>query len=263
MMKSVVAQTLSLAVIAMITIHADTRGDDVASRFEAQTMPYGDGAKLPYRVLKPSKVDAGKKYPLLIFLHGAGERGDDNTRQLKYLPAWFSEAKMRDAFPCYFIAPQCPRDHRWGSLDWRKKMKRYTKEPVPEAAAVLAIINKAMKEYPIDASRVYLTGLSMGGYGTWELASRHPDLFAAIAPICGAGDPSKAKKLVDIPTWIWHGDKDGAVPVDRSREMVAAIKAAGGNPKYTELPGVGHNSWTPAYNNPDGVVQWLFKQVKD
>jgi predicted peptidase len=114
----------------------------------------------------------------------------------------------------------------------------------------------------VDEKRIYLTGLSMGGYGAWELAMRQPTRFAALAPICGGGDESQAAILKDIPVWAWHGDADPAVPVERSRRMIEAIKTAGGKPRYSELPGVGHDSWTPAYTRADGVVPWLFEQVK-
>jgi predicted peptidase len=109
----------------------------------------------------------------------------------------------------------------------------------------------------VDPARIYLTGLSMGGYGTWDLAARQPERFAAILPICGGGDEATAPRLAKLPIWCFHGDADTVVPVERSRTMIAAVRAAGGSPKYSELPGVGHDSWTPAYRDP-AVLDWLF-----
>jgi predicted peptidase len=125
--------------------------------------------------------------------------------------------------------------------------------------ALLELIEKTMKDYPIDPERVYVTGLSMGGYGTWDLMARRPKLIAAAIPVCGGADEHTAEKIQHIPVWVFHGDQDTAVAPERSRNMVAALKKAGGSPKYTEYKGVGHDSWTATYNNAD-VMQWLFAQ---
>jgi predicted peptidase len=126
----------------------------------------------------------------------------------------------------------------------------------------LGVLERVLADYPTDPDRVYLTGLSMGGYGSWDLAERMPERFAAVAPVCGGGDTSRADRLVKLPIWAWHGDQDPAVPVARSREMIAAIEKAGGHPKYTELPGVAHNSWIQAYGNADGLIPWMFAQAR-
>ena len=124
-------------------------------------------------------------------------------------------------------------------------------------------VEDVVKEFPIDKNRMYLTGISMGGYGSWDLAVRQPDRWAAVVPICGGGNPEKASKVVRVPVWAVHGDADPAVPVEESRKMIAAIKAAGGDPKYTEYPGVAHDSWTQTYADPTGVVAWMFEQRLD
>lgn len=214
-------------------------------------------ATLRYRLMKPAAVEEKKSYPLVIFLHGAGERGDDNTAQLKHGVRDF--VANRDKYPCFLIAPQCPNGRWWvdGTLRGRKPTKA---DPSTEPGTlVVSLIDELAKEFPIDRDRIYLTGLSMGGYGTWELLCRKPELFAAGMPICGGGDPKRADKLVKMPIWAFHGDKDTAVPVAQSRDLIAAIKKAGGEPKYTEYPGVGHDSWTQTYHNPD-VLAWLFAQ---
>ncbi len=213
-----------------------------------------------YRLLRPASVEPGKQYPLVLFLHGAGERGNDNSSQLQYLPTWLAGAAWRQQFPCFVIAPQCRAEHRWSAFNWSdKKSSPLAAEPTTDLAAAIAALEKVSASEPVDPDRVYLTGLSMGGYGSWELAARMPERFAAVSPICGGGDEAQAKKLTSLPIWCFHGGADQVVPVARSRAMIAAIEAAGGKPKYTEFPGVGHDSWTPAYRD-SGLLEWLFAQ---
>lgn len=199
---------------------------------------------LPYRLMPPSTIAAGQRYPLLVFLHGAGERGDDNQTQLLGLPEQLVEPDWRASYPCFVLAPQCPRESFW---------TRHDQE-------LLTLIRGIEQEHPIDHERIYLTGLSMGGYGSWLLAARAPDLFAAVVPICGGGDPDNAARLTNLPIWAVHGDADTTVNVNQTRRMVGAIRSAGGSPRYTELKGVGHNSWTQTYRDPDGVLKWMFEQ---
>lgn len=223
----------------------------------------GKDETFKYRLLKPAKVEASKKYPLVLFLHGAGERGDDNKAQLKYGPTWLAEDKNREKYPCYVLAPQCHTGKKWAEVDWSAATSTpMAPEPGSQMKAVLAALDDTIKKEQVDESRLYLTGLSMGGYGSWDLAARQPERFAAVVPICGGGDEKQAAKLTKLPIWVWHGDADKAVKVERSRQMVAAIKAAGGSPKYSELPGVGHDSWTAAYNGPENCLSWLFEQQK-
>lgn len=221
------------------------------------------GEVIKYRLLKPAKIEPGKKFPVVLFLHGAGERGDNNLAQLKYFPTRMLQDDYREKYPAFVIAPQCPNGKKWSDADWSLK----TSSPLPEkisdsAKAALGMLDDVIKNNPVDTNRVYLTGLSMGGYGSWDLASRFPERFAAVAPICGGGDDKQAEVLKNVPIYAYHGDKDTAVPVERTRQMIEAIKKAGGQPKYKELPGVGHNSWDAAYNDADGVVPWMFEQAK-
>lgn len=230
-------------------------GETVA-RFEARTAapPAGDQPEraMSYRLLKPAKIEAGKKYPLVLFLHGAGERGDDNKHQLIYFPELMASDEYQKRFPCFLIAPQCPAG-KW----WIARMGKPA-----EIDSVEQILQDAIKEFPVDPRRVYITGISMGGFGTWALAQRHPDWFAAAVPICGGGDPERADRLAKLPVWAVHGDKDPVVPITLSRLMIEGIRKAGGDPKFSELAGVGHDSWTPAYSDRDGVIPWMFEQVK-
>lgn len=233
------------------------------ARYEERRVDVADGPanrEFRYRLLKPDAMAPGTTYPVVLFLHGAGERGDDNLRQLKYLPAWLAEPAARDAHPCFLIAPQCRENERWVDVAWGDPQSSpQPPEPGVDLAAALAALDAVLAQEPCDRERVYLTGLSMGGYGTWDLAARMPERFAAALPICGGGDERTAARLATLPLWAFHGDADKAVPVERSRTMIAAVKAAGGMPRYTELPGVGHDSWTPAYRDPK-VLDWLFSQ---
>ncbi len=238
--------------------------DEVVAQYEDQGYAYSGGEykdeTFRYRLLKPENIEPGKQYPVVLFLHGAGERGDDNKMQLLYLPAQMCEPEWRRKYPCFLIAPQCRKDKKWVEVDWSAKESKQPPEPGDQMKVALGILDEVLKNYPADPGRVYLTGLSMGGYGSWDAAARYPDRFAAVAPICGGGDEATAERLATLPLWAFHGDQDAAVPVERSRRMIAAIEKAGGHPKYTEFAGVGHNSWTPAYSDPKGLLPWMFQQ---
>ena len=186
----------------------------------------------------------GEPLPLVVFLHGSGERGSDNQLQMERA-LWFAEPRVQDKYPSFILAPQCPLE-RWWSPELQTKQVR-------------AIIDRLMAEYPIDPDRVYITGLSMGGFGTWEMLYSNPGFFAAAAPVCGGYDPALASAFATVPTWVFHGDADQAVEVENSRAMVKALRAIGAPVKYTEYPGVGHDSWTAAYHD-DEFIDWLFAQ---
>lgn len=241
--------------------------NDATKLYEELSIRYTGGEykdeEFKYRLLKPEKMEEGQKYPLVVFLHGAGERGDDNRLQLKFLPEMMAKKEYREKYACFVLVPQCRTGSSWSGFGRRNRAESEdSSEPGDQMKAVLAMLDKTIKENPIDTRRLYLTGLSMGGFGSWDWAVREPDRFAAVVPICGGGDESKADRLVKTPIWAVHGDKDDVVGVELSRRMIEAIKKAGGEPKYTELAGVGHNSWTPAYSDPKGVVQWMFEQKK-
>lgn len=200
--------------------------------------------KIKYLLYLPEGYETSKKdWPLVLFLHGAGERGDDLKKVSQQgLPKMLKNGMN---LPCIVISPQCSKNSRWTN-------------PV-EQSALIALIDEIEKKYRVDTSRVYLTGLSMGGFGAWKLASDHPDRFAAVAPVCGGGDPSKAAKLKNTPIWVFHGARDLIVPKSESETMVEAIKKAGGDPKYTLYPKAGHDAWSPTYANPE-FYKWMFDQ---
>jgi predicted peptidase len=217
------------------------------------------GRKLPYRLLKPMAVDGTKKYPLVVFLHGAGERGDDDEKQLVHGVPEFLKKENREQYPCFLAAPQCPEGQKWVDVDWGADANPQPKEPSEPMRLVLELVDSLQKDYPIDAKRIYITGLSMGGFGTWDAIARKPEQFAAAVPICGGGDEATASKIAKIPIWVFHGGKDNVVKPSRSRNMIEALKKAGGEPKYTEYPDEGHASWVPAYKDAE-MMKWLFAQ---
>ena len=211
----------------------------VEKSFEAKIMVT---AKVDYLLSLPADYDKSRKpWPLVLFLHGSGESGTNLARVKNHGPPKLVEAN--GPFPFILVSPQSSGGRGWN------------------IEALNALLDKVIKEYRVDKDRVYLTGLSMGGFGTWALAAAHPEKFAAIAPICGGGNPGDAKKLVKLPIWVFHGAKDPTVPLRRSEEMVEALKAAGGNPKFTVYPEATHDSWTVTYNDPE-FFKWLLAQKR-
>jgi len=234
--------------------------EDPAKMFEPREFAGEGGKVLKYRLLKPLGYNPNKSYPLVIFLHGAGERGDDNLAQLKHGMADFCKTARREKNPCYVIAPQCPTGEKWADIDWAAEgVIKLPAEASDSMKLTLAVVDAMLEDAAIDKNRVYITGLSMGGYGTWDAIARRPEFFAAAVPICGGGDPSTAAKIKNIPISCFHGDQDKAVAVEKSRLIINAIKEAGGSPLYKEYPGVGHDSWTQTYAN-DATHDWLFAQ---
>ncbi|MEP3481766.1 MAG: alpha/beta hydrolase-fold protein [Fuerstiella sp.] len=238
---------------------------EVEAVYQTMTLPmeadeFKDQA-FRYRLMAPANVEEGKTYPLVLFLHGAGERGDDNVSQLKYLPTSLASPALQQRFPCYVLAPQCYKDSKWVEVDWSQQESHTAPdEPGVMMQMVLKALDKTVAENQIDTDRIYLTGLSMGGYGSWDLASRRPAAFAAVAPICGGADNSRVPLLKDVPLFVVHGDADNAVPVERSQLAVKAVQEVDGNVIYMEMPGIGHNSWSPGYADHDGLLPWMFRQ---
>ena len=210
----------------------------LAKSFEMKTT---STARLDYLLSLPADYDkSSKSWPLVLFLHGSGESGNDLAKVKAHGPPKLVETN--GPFPFILVSPQSP-GHGWN----------------PDL--LNGLLDSVIKQYRVDTDRVYLTGLSMGGYGTWSLAAAHPEKFAAIAPICGGGNPADAAKLARLPIWVFHGAKDNTVPLKRSEEMVEALKAAGGNPKFTVYPEAGHDSWTATYDNPE-FYHWLLAQKR-
>lgn len=223
---------------------------------------------LPYRILYPEDYDKKKKYPLVLFLHGGGERGNDNEKQLVHGTKIFLDPQNRKRYPCIVIAPQCMMDSQWPSAKYDRSKHplaldfNYENEiPRAQRAAAELTLN-IIKNESVNKKKVYITGLSMGGMGTFEMVYRNPGLFAAAAPICGGGDTKAySKKQTSTRFWIFHGDADGVIEVRHSRAMYDRLKELKGKVRYTEYPGVNHNSWDNAYAER-GFLPWMFdKQI--
>lgn len=222
------------------------------------------GHELPYRILYPENYDKTKKYPLILFLHGAGERGTDNRKQLVHGAKLFLKDENRKSFPAIVVFPQCPEDSYWSSvkIDRSKQPLQfefdYTTNPTWPLVAANELVKKIIKEEAVDKSKVYVAGLSMGGMGTFESVYRYPDLYAAALPICGGGDATHYDKRVGKTAfWIFHGSADAVVNPQQSRDMEAKIKLLKIKNRYTEYPGVNHNSWDNAFAEPD-FLSWMF-----
>lgn len=224
---------------------------------------------LNYRILYPLNYKPGKKYPLVVFLHGSGERGKDNNLQLAWGADLFLKEENRKNFPAIIIFPQCPVNSFWAQMS-RKSIAdslgtfsfESSKPPTTSLLLVMEMLDEWAASGKVNKKKIYVGGLSMGGMGTFEILWRKPGFFAAAIPICGAGDPAKvpvyAKKM---PVWMFHGDKDPAVPVGNSRLMNNALKASGARVLYTEYPGVGHDSWKNAFAEKE-LLPWLFRQKR-
>ena len=246
-----------LPLLLALTCTALVRADD----YEARTFTAADGGTLGYRLLAPKTVEAGKKYPLVLFLHGAGERGTDNAAQLKHGAPLFAKPEVREKFPCFVLAPQCPPEKTWSAVKGWTGPNTYEEQPTEPMKLALGALDAVLKEFPVDTDRLYVTGLSMGGYGTWDLVTRSPGRWAAAAPVCGGGDAARIAVAKAVPVWAFHGVLDSAVPVVRTREMIAALEKAGGKPMYSEYPYVNHDSWSNAYGEPE-LLPWMFAQKR-
>jgi predicted peptidase len=232
---------------------------ELAKLYEPREFVGSVKVPLKYRLLKPWGYEHGKKYPLIVFLHGAGERGDDNVITLKHAAKDLADEARRKEYPSYVLVPQCPTDKKWSDVDWSLPTSTLPEEPSESMRSVKELIDEMIENAGVDPDRVYLTGLSMGGYGTWDAIARYPNFFAAAAPICGGGDPATANRFAGLPIWCFHGAKDSVVKVSRSREMIEAIQKTGGKVLYTEYPEAQHDSWTETYSNSE-LYRWLFTQ---
>jgi predicted peptidase len=227
-----------------------------------------DGDTLLYRILYPKAFDPAKKYPLVLFMHGAGERGNDNEKQLVHGSKLFLADSNRDEFPAIVIFPQCPAGEYWAKADIVRSSTgntfdfNYGGAPNKSLGLVMALIKSYQQNHFIHENQLYVGGLSMGAMGTFEILSRMPDTFAAAIAICGAGNPytvgNYAKKT---HLWVFHGGEDNVVLPSYSEKMVSALKLAGADVKFTLFPEANHNSWDPAFAEPD-LLKWLFSHSK-
>jgi predicted peptidase len=234
---------------------------DLRSQLEKRVYKNAKGETLPYRLFVPKDYDSSRKYPIILFMHGAGERGTDNQAQLVHSQVLgLVSGEVAKKHPCFLVAPQCPDKMKWVEVPWEFRTPHQTPpEPSVPMRLMMELLDALEKEFSIDPARRYVTGLSMGGFGTFDLCARRPKDIAAAIPVCGGADDSKAPEMAGVAFWVFHGGNDGVVPVVRSRSAVEALKKAGAKVKFTEYAGMGHDSWTKAYYEP-GLAEWLFSQ---
>lgn len=226
--------------------NAGLRDGPFASMIEGEFVKGTSPEGLNYQLFGNPRWKGTERVPLLIWLHGAGQSGSDNEAQMGGATRAFFEESNQEERPCFILAPQCP--------------SRETGWKAPVTNHLLALIQSLTDTLPIDEDRIYLTGSSMGGSGSWYLGTNHPGIFAAIVPLCGGGDPKKAEALKDTPLWAFHGDKDEDVPLERSKSMVDAIESAGGEKvKFSILEGEGHLIAAGVYAKPE-LHEWIFAQ---
>ncbi len=257
-----------VASLIVFLFHTQTLYSQDLSAFEKRTYTAATGQLLPYRILYPENYSKEKKYPLILFLHGAGERGDDNEKQLTHGAKLFLTKENRTNYQAIVIFPQCAAESYWSSVIIDRKKSPYafdfdyTRAETEPLKNAIALVKKIAAEEGIDKKKIYITGLSMGGMGTFEAVYRYPKLFAAAAPICGGGDVAHYDKRVrKIPFSIYHGDSDTVVGVKESQQMVDKLKSLKVNVRYKEFPGVNHNSWDNAFAEPD-YLSWMFSHKK-
>jgi predicted peptidase len=229
----VVKGTIVLAILAPCFANAEEE-KSVAQEGNLQI-------SLKYLLYLPKDYDKKESWPLMLFLHGKGDRGDDLTLVKSIGPPKLIEAGRK--FPFIVLAPQCPGDKEWVSFELR------------------VLLDSIVEKYKVDQDRIYVTGLSMGGFEAWRLAAYLPDRLAAIVPICGGGDPSTTAKFTKLPVWAFHGAKDDVISLDHSKVMVESLKKNGGNVKFTVYPEAGHDCWNVTYSNPQ-LYKWLLDQKR-
>jgi predicted peptidase len=240
------------AIILLLTMATPCAAQHTVDGFVARV--YRNGRKtMPYRLFLPTGYDAQKRYPLVVWLHGAGGMGRDNLRQisgdqLAGTRTW-TTPEHQAKYPAFVLAPQ-------SAGDWADVNHDSLSAPL---ALVVGILDLLEGEFSIDPQRLYVAGQSNGGYGVWDLITKRPALAAAAVPVCGGGDPARAARAVTVPVWAFHGAADKSIPVTASRQMVAAIKKAGGHPRYTEYPGAGHDIWIRVFAEPE-LMDWVFAQ---
>ncbi len=223
-----------------------------------------DQDTLRYRLLMPANFDASKQYPLILFLHGAGERGNDNEKQLVHGAKFFLREEVRENFQAIIVFPQCPQNSYWSNVDIKNTSegkREFVFKSGGEPSKAMDLTQQLLKwmiaKFPVKKKQIYVGGLSMGGMGTFEIVRRNPELFAAAFPICGGGAPSGADHLKKVKWWVFHGAKDNVVPPENSAVMVEALREAKAFVKFTLYPEANHNSWDPAFAEPE-LLPWLF-----
>lgn len=252
-------KTILIFIILNIVLHAFSQ----EALFQKKEFVY-KGDTLKYQVLFPENYNINKKYPLVLFLHGSGERGNDNELQLTHGSSMFLNAENREKYPAIIIFPQCPSDEYWVEISRANNQFSFPENPKISTPMLLTkkLLDYYVKNEEVDKNRIYVMGLSMGGMGTFDLICRYPKYFAAAVPICGGVNTTRMKKVKNLPIRIFHGGADPVVNKQFSIDAYNELKKEGSTKvEYIEFPGVGHNSWDSAFTYPD-FMKWVFKQKK-
>ncbi len=235
-------------------------------RWEARTHRSARGEFMPYRLLHPATASPARRYPLVLYLHGGGECGFDNVSQLTNgVSDWLANEEAAARCPCFAVAPQCaacpsgPHEPEGSDAAWSEWWNPQREGLTRAAELALEVVAAVRSELPIDADRLYIGGLSLGGYGTWDIIEERPDRFTAAFPICAGGRPTHANRLTHLPVWAFQGALDQAVPPEQPRQMIDALAELGGHPRYTEYADQGHNIWWTVWKEPE-LLPWLFAQ---
>jgi len=261
--KTAPSAILAILIVSIAAHAVEKPESEVAG--EARLFKSADGKTMPYRIFTPKKLENGKTYPLVLCFHGAKGRGTDNQARGSLAYPVLSSAEMQRKHPAFIVAPQCPLGgKRWVNHNWSDGA--YDSETVAvsdEMTLALSIVDKLVAELPVDKTRIYVTGRSMGGFATWDAIARRPDFFAAAVPIAGGGDPKMAEQWKELPIWAFASAGDQTCPVAGTREVVEALKKVGGMIKYTEDPKKSHGEICNAWDEQEGLAEWLFAQHKD
>lgn len=258
----------SLLLACFIFTSFAVRAQDLSAYEKHWLVQSGD--TLPYRLLLPEGYDPNKKYPLILFLHGRGESGNDNEKQLVHGSKLFLRDSIRKKHPSIIVFPQCPSNSYWSNVAIKTEGSKTGKrsfyfipggEPSHSMRLAMTLTDHLLENYPVDKTSVYVMGLSMGGMGTFEIVRRKPGVFAAAIPICGGASPATASLISKVKWWIFHGAKDDVVLPVHSERMVTALKKVKAVVRFTLYPDANHNSWDAAFAEP-GLLQWLFMQKK-
>ncbi len=262
-MKKIVCIQILLWMSCLINVSAQ----DSYKEYEQKVYVSSQGDSLQYCLLRPEVEKPGEKYPLVLFLHGAGERGNDNRKQLKHGGQMWLNPVNRKKYPAFILLPQCPAENYWGYEMRPNSLEPFGMPDNPELTTTIRTLKSLLDTFldmpQVDKLRVYIMGLSMGGMATYDMVIRYPEIFAAAVPICGTVNPVRiGKELREIKFRIFHGDTDSVVTPEGSREAYKALKAIDASVEYIEFVGCDHNSWNPAFNYPD-FMNWLFNQKKE
>lgn len=251
---------LALLVSPLATTHEEPEMD--TTLFEKHLHTEGSDS-LPYLLYRSDKAKGENSSPsLVVFLHGAGERGNDNRQQLRHCVRFFLNDTVSANYPFLLLLPQCPENERWVNTDWRLPHHRMEPSPTPQLRQVMTLVDSLTASAAVDSNRIYFCGISMGAFGVWDVLQRYPKKIAAAIAICGGGDPTYARRMKDIPIYIFHGDKDKLVKPVRSRQMFRALRRLHNQDlHYIHYPDQGHLCWDSAFSTP-GLFQWLFNKRK-